>query len=161
MHGEEQGGRMKKATLVFSILCTILSIAYLVKAFQFPMGAMNKPGPGTFPIFAGSLLFIGSIGSLMQTLVKAPGGEVEWPKGRELWRVFALAAAALVYAFGVEYLGHIIGAMIVTLTCLQAMGIRSWVEKIVIAFLLAIGSYYLFGTLLSSPLPKGLLEGVL
>ncbi len=152
---------MKKATLVFSILCMALSIVYLVKAFHFPMGAMNKPGPGTFPIFAGSLLLIGSIGALMQTLVKTPEGKVEWPRGRELWRVLALATAALVYAYGVEFLGHIIGAMIVVFTCLQAMGMRSWLWKIVTSLLLAVGSYLLFGTVLSSPLPAGILEGLL
>ena len=37
---------MKRATLVFGIICTILSIAYLLKALQYPLGAMNKPGPG-------------------------------------------------------------------------------------------------------------------
>jgi putative tricarboxylic transport membrane protein len=152
---------MKRATLIFGIICMVLSLTYLVKAFQLPMGAMNKPGPGTFPIFAGSLLLIGSIGALMQTLVKAPEGKVEWPRGRELLRVLALAAAALVYAYGVEFLGHIIGAMIVILTCLQAMGMRSWLWKSVTALLLALGSYYLFGTLLSSPLPAGVLEGLL
>ena len=152
---------MKKATLVFSILCLALSIAYLVKAFHFPMGAMNKPGPGTFPIFAGSLLLIGSIGAFMQTLVKAPEGKVEWPRGKEFWRVVSIAAAAVVYAYGVEFLGHILGATVVIFTCLQAMGMRSWPWKILTALLLATGSYLLFGTVRSSPLPAGFLEGLL
>ena len=152
---------MKKAILVFSILCTILSIAYLAKAFQYPLGVMNKPGPATFPLFAGTLLLIGSIGALVQTLVKAPEGRVEWPKGKGLWRVLALTAVALVYAYGVDFLGHIIASSIVMLTCLQAMGMRSWRWKIVTALLLAFGSYFLLSKVLSSPLPAGILESFL
>ena len=152
---------MKKATLVFGIICTILSLAYLVQAFQYPLGEMNKPGPAAFPLFAGSLLLIGSIGALVENRVKAPEGQVEWPKGIGLWRVLVLAAAALFYAYGVEFFGHILASMIVILTCLHSMGMPSWRWKIVTALLLAIGSYLLFSKVLSSPLPEGILEGIL
>lgn len=152
---------MKRATLVFGIICTILSVAYLVKALQYPLGVMNKPGPAAFPLFAGTLLLIGSIGAVVQTLREAPEGRVEWPKGIGFWRVLALVAAALLYAYGVEFLGHILASMIVILTCLHSMGMSSWRWKIATAMLLAIGSYFLFSKVLSSPLPEGLLEGIL
>ena len=152
---------MKKGTLVFACICAFISLIYLIQALQYPMGAENKPGPGVFPLFAGSLLLLGALGSIWVTLAHPPAGKMDWPKGKELVRVIAIAVAALIYAYGVEFLGHIIATLIVTLTCLHAMGMRSWLLKIVTALLIAFGSYYLFSVILSSPLPKGLLEGVL
>ncbi len=152
---------MKKSTLIFGITCLILSLVYLKNALNYSFGVMNEPGPAVFPIFAGGLLLVGSIGTLVQAAVKSPGEKCGWPRGVERVRVLAIVVAGLVYAFGVEFLGHILGSMIVILTCLHVMRMRSWPWKIATSLLVSIVSYVLFHTLLSTSLPRGILESLI
>jgi hypothetical protein len=91
-------------------------------------------------------------------MVKPPEGQFEWPRGEGSWRVGAIVAASLIYAAGLEYLGHIPATAIVTLASLQAMGLRSWPLKIMTAVGIAFGSYFFFATVLRVPLPEGVFQ---
>jgi putative tricarboxylic transport membrane protein len=149
---------MKGAILTVSMVCAVIGILYMVQAFRYPVGVMGRPGPGAFPLFAGSILLIGAIGAIVQTIVKPPEGQIEWPKGKESLRVGMIAAASLIYAVGLEYLGYIPATAIVTIASLQAMGLRSWSVKIMIAAVMAFGSFFLFATVLRVPLPEGVIQ---
>jgi putative tricarboxylic transport membrane protein len=149
---------MKGAILTVSIVCAIIGILYMAKAFQYPVGVMGRPGPGAFPLFAGSILLIGAIGAIVQTMVKPPKDQIEWPKGKESLRVGIVAAASLIYAVGIEYLGYIPAMAIVTIAGLHAMGMRSWPLKLGIAAVMAFGSFFFFVTLLDVPLPEGVIQ---
>jgi putative tricarboxylic transport membrane protein len=149
---------MKSAILTIGIVCAIIGILYMVQAFRYPIGVMGRPGPGAFPIFAGSILLIGAIGAVVQTIVKPPEDQIEWPKGKESLRVGMVAAASLIYAVGLEYLGYIPATAIVTIAGLHAMGLRSWPLKLVIAAVMAFGSFLFFATVLGVPLPGGVIQ---
>jgi hypothetical protein len=149
---------LRGAVLAVSSVCTILGILYLVQAFKYPLGEIGRPGPGAFPLFAGSILLIGSLGAIVKTLVKPPEGEIEWPEGGGAGRMGLVAGGSLIYAIGLEYLGHIPASAIVTLAALQAMGLRSWPLKIMIAAVMAFGSFFVFATVLRVPLPGGIIQ---
>jgi len=149
---------LKRATLIVSLVCAAIGILYLAQAFQYPVGAVGRPGPGAYPLFAGSMLLIGSIGAMVKTMVNPPEGRFEWPKGKASWRVGTIVAASLVYAVGLEYLGHIPATAMVTFASLQAMGLRSWSFKIITAVVMAFGSFFFFATVLRVPLPEGVIQ---
>jgi putative tricarboxylic transport membrane protein len=149
---------LRGAILAVSSFCAILGILYLVQAFRYPLGEMGRPGPGAFPLFAGAILLIGSLGAIVKTLVRPPEGELEWPKGAGAGRMGLVAVGSLIYAIGLEYLGHIPACAIVSLAALHAMGLRSWPLKILIAAVMAFGSFLLFATVLRVPLPGGIIQ---
>jgi putative tricarboxylic transport membrane protein len=154
----DQKFTMKGAILAVSIVCAVIGILYMAQAFRYPVGVMGRPGPGAFPLFAGSILLIGAIGATVKTMVKPPEDQIEWPKGKESIRVGIVAVASLIYAVGLEYLGYIPATAIVTIAGLHAMGLRSWFGKIMIAAVMAFGSFFLFATLLRVPLPGGVIQ---
>ena len=94
----------------------------------------------------------------MQIIVKPPEDQIEWPKGKESLRVGIVAAASLIYAVGIDYLGYIPATAIVTIAGLHAMGLRSWTLKLVIAAVMAFGSFFFFATALGVPLPGGIIQ---
>ncbi len=137
----------------------IWSIIYLVVTVGYSRGTMASPGPGLYPLFIGVFLFVASAGTVLGIRSKAAQGQVDWPRGRGLWRVVSITAAGVMYVVLLPYSGHGIAAVVVTLIALQAMGGLGWPLKIGLTIAIALGSYYLFNVLLNVPLPRGIWFG--
>ena len=148
---------MQRAHLVVSVVALALSIVYLIGALEYPMGTMEQPGPGRYPLFVGALLLLASIGSLVTNLLKPAEGELHLPKGKELGRVVTVIAGTVAYVVLLPYAGHLVASIVTVFIVLQAMGLSSWPLKIGFTVLIALGSYCLFDLILNVPLPKGFL----
>jgi hypothetical protein len=148
---------MQRAHLVVSVVALALSVVYLIGALEYPMGTMEQPGPGRYPLFVGALLLLASIGSLVTNLLKPAEGELHLPKGKELGRVVTVIAGTVAYVVLLPYAGHLVASIVTVFIVLQAMGLSSWPLKIGFTVLIALGSYCLFDLILNVPLPKGFL----
>ena len=148
---------MQRTLIGVYVISLILSSIYLVGALGYPMGTMDQPGPGRYPVFVGILLLIASAGSLVDTLLKPAEGIVEWPRGRDFGRVLAVTAGTAAYAIMLPYAGHLIASVVTIFVVLHTMGLHSWPAKIGLAIAIALSSYYLFDVILNVPLPKGVL----
>ena len=148
---------MQRAHLTVYGIALTLSIFYFIGALGYPMGTMEQPGPGRYPLFVGALLIIASIGSLVTNLLKPVKGELQLPKGRDLGRVLAVIAGTVAYAVLLPYAGHLVASVVTVFVVLQAMGLSPWPLRIGFTVLIALGSYCLFDMILNVPLPKGFL----
>jgi putative tricarboxylic transport membrane protein len=149
---------MRKGILITGGIFLALGIVYLIQALQYDIGPSGQPGPALYPIFAAAVLLAGAIGMIVSAWIRPPAGAIIWPTGREKWRVLAIIAVSLFFAFTLEFIGYFLGSAIVILTCLHVMGMRSWLLKIGLTLVVTILSFLLFDKLLSVPLPTGFIQ---
>lgn len=152
-------GKMRRALFTVTIVGTILSLLYLVEAFQYPRGTPNQPGPGFYPILIGFVLLVGFLGTGLESVISRSREEIDWPKGAARWRILSIALSSLAYVVMLPYLGHPLAGTLVTLVVLETMSLPSWPIKIGVALANGLGSYYLFSVLLGVPLPAGIWYG--
>jgi putative tricarboxylic transport membrane protein len=149
---------MRKGILITGCIFLALGIVYLIQALQYDIGPSGRPGPALYPIFAAAVLLTGAVGMIVSTWTRPPAGAIDWPTGKEKWRVLAIIAASLFFAFTLEYLGYFLGSALVMLVCLHVMGMRSWLLKICLTLAVTILSFLFFDKLLSVPLPLGFMR---
>jgi putative tricarboxylic transport membrane protein len=147
---------MQRALLLVDGVALLLGAVYLWIAFGYPLGTMERPGPGLYPIFLGILFVIAAIGSLVTDLVKPAKGELGFPQGKDLGRFLMMLGGGATYVLLLPYAGHLVSAIILVFVALQAMGRTSWLMKICFTVGIALGSYYLFDVFLRVPLPRGI-----
>ena len=88
-----------------SLLFFLVGVLAFIQSVQFPMGTMEKPGPGVFPLVLSVLL--AGIGVLL--LFSERGrGKLNWPrlireKGT-VWKIIILSAAFIAAFEGLGYL---------------------------------------------------------
>ena len=137
---------------LFGAITTLLSL-------KMDIGTFRNAGTGMFPLFLGVLLMILSILFLLRIFFqnkKAPvKGEpiVEIP-GSTKQMIFFLGTMALATLF-FNKLGYPLISFLLMLGLLRILGIKRWALNILISFVTAVGSYFLFVQWLKVPLPKG------
>lgn len=131
--------------------------AYLLTGLALPLGTTAKPGAGFFPLAIGAF---GAIMALVWTAIafrrvpeaaKEPGIPAD-ARGR----VLATAAALIGFCFLLRWVGYPAAALVFTTLLLRWLG-AGWRSAVVTGIASAAVSYYVFGVLLSVPLPHGFL----
>ncbi len=137
----------------------LLGIAYLAGSLKLPMGSAVKPGAGLFPLLVGislvafSLLLL--IGSLKQK-EPIPQDQEPFPKGKDRQRVATVAITLILFVVLLKPLGYAVGSSLLMAATLRLLGLRSWGKIILISVLTAAVSFYLFDSLMGTPLPRGI-----
>jgi putative tricarboxylic transport membrane protein len=163
--GTREEGRSELGVALF---LGALGLLVIVSALMLPESriARGPVGPGAVPVVVGSLLVIVSV-FLAVDVLRGGRGEPEGGEDIELgggtdWKtVLMLAAAFLANALLIESLGWVFSGAILFWGAAFALGSRHWIRDVVIAFVLSIGSWYLFALGLGIVLPPGLLDGIL
>ena len=163
--GTREEGRSELGVALF---LGALGLLVIVSALMLPESriARGPVGPAAVPVVVGSLLVIVSI-FLAVDILRGGRGEPEGGEDIELgggtdWKtVLMLAAAFLANALLIESLGWVFSGAILFWGAAFALGSRHWIRDIVLAFVLSIGSWYLFALGLGIVLPPGLLDGIL
>lgn len=147
---------MRRTVIITAGMMGLLAVGYLVEATRYPLGTMAQPGSALFPLLVGALVLVGAVGTAVEAFRSHVDDQVAWPTGRARGRVAAILASVLGYVMLLPYLGHPIGGALLSLVVLQVMEVRNWVLKLAIAIAVGLLSFYLFATLLGTPLPPGL-----
>ncbi|WP_448627842.1 tripartite tricarboxylate transporter TctB family protein [Geodermatophilus sp. URMC 64] len=163
--GTQEQGRSEFGVALF---LGALGVLVIVQALLLPESriARGPVGPATVPLVVGGLLVIVA-GFLAVDVWRGGRGEPEGGEDVELtgssdWRTIAiLAAAFVVNALTIESLGWPISGAILFWGSAFALGSRHYIRDAVIAFVLSIGSWYLFVLGLGISLPVGILRGIL
>jgi putative tricarboxylic transport membrane protein len=163
--GTREEGRSELGVALF---LGALGLLVIVSALMLPESriARGPVGPAAVPVVVGSLLVIVS-GFLAVDILRGGRGEPEGGEDIELgggtdWKtVLMLAAAFLANALLIESLGWVFSGAILFWGAAFALGSRHWIRDVVIAFVLSIGSWYLFALGLGIVLPPGILDGIL
>ncbi len=138
----------------------VLGAAYLAGSFSLPMGSVDHPGAGFYPLLVGIALIFLSIPLLIQSL-KTRGirkkVEEAFPEGKDLHRVVAMVVALIFFAVLLKPLGYGVCSPVLMAAVLRFLGMRNWKKIVLISILSMAISYYLFAFILNVPLPRGLL----
>lgn len=143
---------------VTGLLFMVVGIGFAVGAQNYNMGSAARMGPGYFPTMLGVLLAI--IGGLLT--LKSLGGQ-ENPSGRigswALKPMLFIIAANLLFgvllgglsSVGLPPMGLIAAIFALTIVACRAGSEFRWKEAVILAGILAAGSYILFVVLLKLP----------
>ena len=136
----------------------LLSVAYGIGSLLLPMGTLERPGPGFFPLIVALVMAVLSGPLLWRFLcVKKPQptGEHPFPQGPDLRRVLALGGSLILFAVLLQPLGYGITSALLMGTVLRLLGMRHWGRIALSAAFTTAISYWLFALLLDVPLPPG------
>jgi hypothetical protein len=130
----------------------LIALLALADSRGLPLGTLRNPGPAYMPVLlAGGLLVLGAL--IAGTGARAGRlGDVGWHEGRHALAIVVVCAFA---AWGLERLGYRLTITVALLALLGLLERKGPVVTIVVALALAFGSFFLFATLLRTPLPRG------
>ncbi|MDP3522077.1 MAG: tripartite tricarboxylate transporter TctB family protein [Hydrogenophaga sp.] len=142
------------------LMFAAVGVGFAVGATNYTIGQASRMGPGYFPLILGILLAIlGAIISLQSFSSKAPDGDLI---GKWAWKpLFFVLGANLVFGLmlgGLPSIGFPSFGLIVAIYALVFIASMAgpkvpFKEQIVLATLLAVGSYFAFIKLLNLQFP--------
>ena len=153
---------MKKTNFVTSIILIAMTIGALIEIRNLPIGSLQTPQAGFFPLIVTILLGILSLAFLGQTIREKSKGEELFLSRLGEWKKVALTVVILL-AFIVffEYLGFLISTFLLIVFLSIAVGGRKWPGAVGFSILTAFVCYLLFNSLLKASLPGGIFKGFL
>jgi putative tricarboxylic transport membrane protein len=163
--GTREQGRSELGVALF---LGAVGLLLIVSALLLPESriARGPVGPGAVPVVVGILLVVVSV-FLAVDVWRGGRGEPEGGEdielgGRSDWRTVGLLAVAFIAnALLIESLGWVFSGAILFWGSAFALGSRHYVRDVIIAFVLSIGSWYLFALGLGIVMPPGILRGIL
>jgi putative tricarboxylic transport membrane protein len=157
-----------RSELGVALLLLVLGGLAIVDASRIPAtpGQRGPVGPAVVPFVVGALLVAMAV-LLALDVLRGGHGESEGGEDVDLghpsdWRtVLLLAGAFLANVVLIERAGWPISGAVLFAGAAYALGSRRIIRDAIVALVLSVGTYYLFGQALGIGLPAGLLEGVL
>lgn len=139
-------------------LFLIAGILYLIGSLMLPMGTIEAPRSGLFPLLVAIFIIAMSLLPLKSSFKEAKESEEQiepFPKGPDRNRVLAIATALLLFAFCLKPFGYLIPTICLMAVIVRLMGLQSWVKVALAGIITGVISFYLFAFILEVPLPRG------
>lgn len=141
---------------VGSLIFLVFGIYGVALSLQLPMGSWAEPGAGPFPLIVSILLCLSGI-----KLFFAGQGtvDVDWKTlCKEQRTPFQIVILTVAFIVALNRLGYLLTSTLYLFTLLAWVSrYKVWIS-LVIAVSIGIGSWYVFGKLLDTALPEGLLK---
>jgi hypothetical protein len=119
-----------------------------------PVGSMAMPGAGMMPKLVTSLMLAFGVIVLLRAGESPPLAEVSWADLAHAVRVIAVTACAIALY---EWLGFLATMSLLLFSLVFIVERKPILPAAVFSVGVTVFAYVLFGTLLKSPLPRGLL----
>ncbi len=137
---------------VAGAVLVVFALVVLVESRTLPLGTLHNPGPAYMPVvlaltvlaFGAALVVGGGASSRL--------GSIDW---RDWRHAAAILGTCAFCALALERLGYRLSIAVSVLFLLAVVERRGIVTSVVTAIALALGTFYLFNTLLRVPLPIG------
>jgi putative tricarboxylic transport membrane protein len=146
-----RGGQAAVSDRLTGLALLTLAVAYGVTAGGYQAMIGDPLGPAVFPI----VLAI-PLGLLSVYLIVRPDPEPDWPRRRALLKQVLALAAFVAYAYLLEPLGFLVSTFLAVLVLGWLLGARLW-QAGAAGLAIAVVLFVVFDTLLSLPLPAGVL----
>ena len=148
---------MKKSAIATSILFLILALGAFIESIKLPFGRVSAPAAGFFPAVLAVLLALTSLVAFVEALRgshenAAQAEPLRWKK------ILLTLGSLLVFGFVFERLGYLLATFLIIIFLLRAVERQSWGLALSVALSASLVSYIVFGLLLGTPLPAGLLQ---
>jgi hypothetical protein len=143
---------------IIYICLWILAVSYFFLAIKLPLGTMDRPGPGFYPIGVGlTLIFLGSI--LLRRSFRKPiaseSYENSFPQGENLTRVTAVTLVLFLFVLSLKPFGFAFCCFSLLVAVLKLLGMKGWMKIVIASLSVSIIFYFVFNNLLDIPLPLG------
>ncbi len=148
-----------RALPITAVSFLLLGVAYLAGSLNLPLGTNVRPGAGLFPILVGVSLTVLSLLVFISSLKQkeaVPTDQELFPEGRDRRRVAAVAVTLILFVVLLKPLGYVVSSALLMAATLRLLGVRRWGRIVLTSILTAAISYYLFDSLLGTPLPRGI-----
>jgi hypothetical protein len=157
---EEEGHRASEriATITVAAVLLGLSVVYLVQAFGYDFGNLERPGPALFPVVIGFGLLAMSVGLLIEGARVPREQTIVWPYASGAIRLGVAVAASALYIVLMPLLGQLICGALLSAGLLWAMRQTRWWLLLLLSIVFSVCVDYLFGVVLGVQLPAGLLR---
>jgi putative tricarboxylic transport membrane protein len=132
-----------------------LAITYLAANRAYPLDSLATPGPGVFPLAAGTLLLGAAVGQAVAAARARPATASRPADGPADRRVLALMAVLVVYPIAAAAIGFLTASFTVVLASSRLLGTRDWLRAAVLALGVTAAAHVLFVAWLGVPLPSG------
>jgi putative tricarboxylic transport membrane protein len=153
---------MKKNDRFASLFWTALGFYIAYEGYRLQLGTLQEPKPGFLVFWAGMILSGLSLALFTQTFwVKKDEPRkvlwigVRWPK------VVKLTVALLLYILIFKWAGFLLSTFVLLLFLLKGLEPQKWSVALVVSLVTVVLVYVLFGILLESQFPEGILGKML
>jgi putative tricarboxylic transport membrane protein len=148
----------QKLSSLFWLIC---GVVICFGSFRLNLGSFRNPGPGFLPFICGALLACLSFVYFLQQARSRKDKAKEKPfivDRKRAWKAVFTLLAFLGYAIAMEYLGFVVSTIMFLTLLFWLVASQRWYVVILGSILTSVSAYIIFGTLLNSPLPKGIFE---
>ena len=147
---------MGKADRISSIFWLVFAVIVSIESRRLGLGTLHRPGPGFLFFYAGIFLAIMSLIVLVRAWrTKEAGRSILG--GKNILKIGCVMASLFLYGLVMERLGFIPVTLLLFLFLLGVMERKGWVFTLLVSIIVTAAAYTIFGVLLQSQLPKGLL----
>jgi len=130
------------------------------QATRLPMGEIQEPGAGFFPLVIAVVMGFLALLNLLQALKAKPGPPKEKDSPAEpfrWWNLVIILAALTAYGLTLQTVGFLINTFLFMLLLVKVIEPQTWTKSLVAALITAVVSDFFFNVLLSAQIPKGIL----
>src|SRR4030042_4665030 len=149
---------LKRDEIIFGMVIFIFGGVTAVLSLRMPIGTFRMPGTGMFPLILGILLMFLSCIFLLKLLYQhkktTARRESAAERGSPVQLILFFGTMVLATAF-FNQLGYPLTSFLLLVVLLRTLGMKQWFLNILLSFLSAVASYFLFVQWLKIPLPKG------
>jgi len=154
---ENEAVLLKKQYLIADGFWLVLALATCIEAWRLTIGTFKNPGPGFLPFWAGTILVLLSLISLIKTATeKAEDTPSVWA-GVNVLKLSIFVLALLLYVALLETLGFLLCTFLLLIFLFRAIEPYRW-HVVLLASILSLAAVYgFFVRLLDVRLPAGVL----
>jgi putative tricarboxylic transport membrane protein len=132
------------------IVGVLLSSGYLHMTLELPMGEMDQPGAGVFPVLVAGILFVASVSALWEGWRRRQNSPaLDLPEGSDRIR--------LIYFLAIPWAGFSLSSILFCMLLIRLLSTLSWKQCGLYAFLMTATLHLIFITALKVPMPIGVL----
>jgi putative tricarboxylic transport membrane protein len=146
-----------KGYLTIGVVGLVFSVGYIGMSIPFPLGELDQPGAGVFPLIVGAGMILASLVTLWEGWQMDKAAQVDLPDGTDRKRLFSLLGLLFGYILMLPWLGMIIVTMLFCVLLLRVLSDLSWLRILVYSAMISTAFYAVFVTLLKVPMPRGML----
>ena len=140
------------------IVGILLSSGYLHMTLDLPMGEMDQPGAGVFPILVAGILLAASLSSLWEGWRhRRQSPALDLPEGADRSRLLKLIGLLLIYFVTIPWAGFSLSSIIFCTLLIRLISDLTWQRSALYAFLMTAAIHIIFITILKVPMPAGIL----
>ena len=147
---------------VVAVLFMILSCVVMLDSWEIGAAwASDGPQAGYFPFYIGLIMFIASLGTLVQSVLTKKPNLATFVGKDQLKSVMSVLVPTTVFVALIPYLGLYVAGALFIVFFMVAIGKYSVVKAVPIAVVVPLALFMLFEVWFLIPLPKGPIENAL